>query len=138
MLETLKRREAWVAMGLAAAITALAFVGASSAQRPLAEGLQPYAPTRIEWLALELNAMARDELATDHPWSTAFARAADPNTITVWVRYQPWADRELINKAVDNAKRLARGYADGHGWSWVRVAEDVKMYPKVPARPQSP
>ena len=67
-------------------------------------------------------------MTEDRQYSKHFTHSfGDPDTVIVFVRYQPTADRELVNLVVNNAKELAELYAKNRGWSWVNVREDVQM-----------
>jgi len=92
-------------------------------------GAQPYVPTKIQWLCLDLNAESADELTDESKYSKHFTySAADPNTVIVFVRYLPDMDRELLNTVVNNAKEIVRLKSRSYGWEdWVKVSEDVKM-----------
>ena len=75
-----------------------------------------------------LNAEGKEELSDDSGYSKHFTyKGTDPNTVMIFVRYLPHADRELLNLVVNNAKQLVQTKAARRGWSWVRVGEDVLM-----------
>ena len=77
---------------LAGAFLCLAFQDAIAQQAPSRPGLQPYTPTRIEWLALLLQAQLRQDATVDSPFSLNVVNS-DHETILIFVRYQPNTDR---------------------------------------------
>lgn len=90
-------------------------------------GLQPYTPTRIEWLALTLNDALQRELNLHSQYSMSII-AADHETLLIFVRYLPDVDRELMNMAIENAKEVIMIHAKSYGWGkWVKTKERVEM-----------
>lgn len=112
---------------LAGALLGLAFQGAIAQQAPGRPGLQPYTPNRIEWLALMLQAQLRQDATADSPFSLNVVNS-DHETIFIFVRYQPNADREIMNMAVDTAREVTQITAKSYGWSsWVKIKERIEM-----------
>jgi hypothetical protein len=90
--------------------------------------MQPYVPTRLEWLALELNATSRVDLSLDSKYGMSFIDHDSEDTILIFVRYLPTVDREIMNKSIDNAKKSISKMAESRGWSsWLKVKESVEM-----------
>lgn len=93
------------------------------------EGSMPYSPSRLEWLALELNASYRADLALDRGYMMDFLPIERENTILIAVGYMSSVDRELMNKAIGQAKKLIATRAKSKGWSsWLEIKEDIKMF----------
>jgi hypothetical protein len=101
---------------------------ASRGQSPaLTEGAKPYTPSRLEWLALSMEAQSRVELSSDS-FSIDFTALEKENAILIFVRYLPNAHRELMNLRIENNKELINTIAKNMGWSaWLKIREDVKM-----------
>lgn len=96
-------------------------------QGPSRPGLQSYTPNRIEWLALILEAQLRQDATVDSPFSLHVVNS-DHETILIFVRYQPNADREIMNMAVDTAREVTQMTAKSYGWSsWVKIKERIEM-----------
>ena len=88
------------------------------------KGAQPYTPTRIEWLCLDLNAESKAELTEEPGYSKHFTYSGDdPNTIILFVRYRRTTDRELVNVVVNNARRLVEIKVKNRDWTWVKIRE---------------
>lgn len=93
------------------------------------EGSAAYAPTKVEWLELELNAVARQEMTTLNNFSLSYVNTHDEETITIYVHHTRKADRELITLAVDGARKLIELRAKHHGWDgWLKIKEKIVMY----------
>lgn len=117
-----------VRMAVVISVVAAASAGAAiAAQIRQPEGSQRYTPTRVEWLCVEYNAMARQELEGDNRfWRHATFRGTDPNTVVISIGYLPGTDRDLLELAVKNAREEILALAQVRGWQWVKVAEDIK------------
>jgi hypothetical protein len=97
---------------------------ASESDKP---GLAPYVPMRIEWLALVTNSIVRQELSAESPFSLGVVEA-DHETLVIFVLYRPTVNRESLNKAIDNARKIIMKTAKGYGWDkWVKIREKVEM-----------
>jgi hypothetical protein len=92
---------------------------------PAKPGLEPYAPTRVEWLALWVNSQVRSEPTRENPFDLRVVNS-DHETILIYVRYEPTVNRRVMNMAIDTTRKVIAVTAKGYGWeSWVRVKEDV-------------
>ncbi len=101
-----------------------------SENRPtkLPAGAQPYTPSRLEWLALELNAEQRIELSEESGFAMTFVPVENENAILIFVRYLENVNREIMNTNIDTARKVISMKAKSHGWdSWLKVKEDVQM-----------
>ena len=91
------------------------------------EGLKPYTPTRLEWLALDYNARLRVELSESSGFSMGFVDVKG-DTILIYVRYFLSVNRETMNMAINGAREVISMDAKSRGWSsWLKMKEDVKM-----------
>lgn len=89
-------------------------------------GLQPYHPTRIEWLSLVLNSQLRQDATTDSPFSLNIVNS-DHETILIFVRYHPSVSREIMNMAIETAREVTSITAKSYGWDkWVKIKERVE------------
>jgi hypothetical protein len=95
--------------------------------RVLHEGLQPYVPSRLEWLALEMNSTMRVDLSESNGFAMDFVESEE-DTILIYVTYLPGVRREVMNRSVETAKKIIRRESDVRGWSsWLKVQERVVM-----------
>ena len=69
-------------------------VGAQSS--PAKPGLEPYTPTRVEWLALWVNSQVRLEATRESPFALNVVNS-DHETLVIYVRYQPIVNRRVMN-----------------------------------------
>jgi hypothetical protein len=98
-------------------------------QAPLQPGRIPYTPTRIEWLALVLNAELREPMSAEHPYSLAIV-AADHETLAILVRHQPNVNREAMTRSLAAARTAILSRARRYGWdTWVKIQELVEPEP---------
>jgi hypothetical protein len=112
---------------LAGVIFCSVFHSAIAQQMQGRPGFQPYTPTRIEWLALSLQSNLRQDATVDSPFSLNVVNS-DHETILILVRYQPNADREIMNMSVETAREVTQITAKSYGWnSWVKIKERVEM-----------
>jgi hypothetical protein len=96
--------------------------------RPTLEGNRPYTPTRLEWLAVELNAESRVDLSESTGYMMQFIPIGSANTIMIYVKYLPSVNREVMNMAIDTARKVIAIETKSRGWSsWLKVTERVEM-----------
>jgi hypothetical protein len=99
-----------------------------SAQNRITEGARPYTPSRLQWLAVYMQAAARKDISVADGYSIGFAGLESENTILIYVRYLPSVNREIMNGAIETARMIIDGRAKAEGWSsWLKIREDVKM-----------
>ena len=111
-------------LGLAFAISLASAQGQSTEQRP---GLQPYTPTRIEWLALLCNDQLRQDATTESPFTLSVVQS-DHETLLIFVRYGANTDRQIMNLSIDTARKVIATTAKSYGWDrWVKVRESVEL-----------
>lgn len=115
-------------------IIAVAFIllldlspGWAQQQRRLSPGAESYTPSRIEWLWLHLQASNSTQISSDNFFSVDYVHNNN-DTITIFVRYLPQADRSILNARIESVKKIAQMTAKSYGWdSWVKFVEDVKI-----------
>jgi hypothetical protein len=100
--------------------------GQQTSDRP---GLTPYTPTKIEWLALAVNSQLQQDSNADRPFYLSVVQS-DHETLLIFVRCSPTVNREIMNSAIDTARKVIMITAKGYGWDkWVKILERVEMYP---------
>ena len=93
-------------------------------------GMIPYTPSRVEWLALDLEASYHQDFGRDSDYSLHYL-PKPPNTILVFVHYKSETSAEAVDKAIDTAKQLVNQDASAHRWSsWVKVEVQRKLIKK--------
>ncbi|MDM0018174.1 hypothetical protein [Variovorax saccharolyticus] len=101
---------------------------AAHSQAGSAPGLQPYTPTRIEWLEVVCNGQLRAERTSERPYSLSIVQS-DHETLLIFVRYVPsmsGTDRTNMNRDIDTAREVIKITAKSFGWDkWLKVKEDV-------------
>ncbi len=103
------------------------FVTTGRARSKLPPGFEPYVPTRMEWLVLELSVANRHERASLDDYALEFV-GKDAGTVLMVVRYDKNVNRQAMNKAVELAKKDADQTIRTHGWEdWAKIEEDVHM-----------
>ena len=93
-------------------------------------GMTPYTPTRLEWLALDLEASYHEDIGRNSDYSLHYL-PKPPNTVLIFVHYKSEASAETVNHAIDAAKEVVYQDASSHGWrSWVKVEVQRKLIQK--------
>src|SRR5215467_7333194 len=93
-------------------------------------GMTPYTPTRLEWLALDLEASYHEDIGQNSVYSLHYL-PKPPNTVLIFVHYKSEASADAVNHAIDAAKEVAYQDASSHGWrSWVKVEVQRKLIQK--------
>ena len=96
--------------------------------RPPLEGNRPYTPTRLEWLAVELNAQLRVDLSESTGYMMQFIPVGNADTIMIYVTYLPSVNRDAMNITINNAKEVMAIETRSRGWSsWLKVTERIVM-----------
>jgi hypothetical protein len=99
----------------------------ANAQKVAHPGLQPFIPTRIDWLVTDLQASLRYESIGQDGFLLQIT-AEDSETISIYVRYLPTVNREAMNTTIEAAKHVINVNAKSRGWlGWLKVREDVQM-----------
>jgi len=109
------------------ALLGLASSGVLSAQRTSHPGSEPFTPTRMDWLIVELQACCRHDGLSVEGFDLQFTNP-DPETVLIYVTYLPTVDRAAMSVTIDSVKRVVDIKARSYGWqNWVKVREDVHM-----------
>lgn len=82
----------------------------------ISEGSLPYTPTRLEWLALDLNAGI--PISPIRYYTTTKA-----NTIAVNVFYDSTITLKERQELMNYAKKSIRNEANVRGWTWLKLEE---------------
>ncbi len=117
---------------IATMVISLLFVTALAARaeqvKSLKEGMKPYTPTRLEWLAVELNAMYRYEMNDLKGFMLTFIVLMDENTILIPVQHSMKTDRQAMNIGIDAVRYAVNKTAKSKGWdSWLKIKEEIKL-----------
>jgi hypothetical protein len=111
-----------------AGIGAFALAQSRTSQR---EGAKPFTPTRLEWMAVELNAQMRTDATAENPFQMTFVPVENEDAILIYVTYLPSVDREIMNQAVETARQVIAINSKSRGWnSWMNVKERIEMSSK--------
>ena len=115
------------AYGTLLVLACAAFVWAQEQSAKL-EGWKPYAPSRLQWLAVELNAGLRVPLSLEDGYSMDFVPIANEDAILIYVKYLPSVNREFMNMSINTAREVISMKSKSYGWSsWLKVKEKVQM-----------
>lgn len=124
------RRIVVLCAAVAGFVAALATLHSRAAPVPPEPGMLPYTPTRVEWLALELEASYRQDFSNDSDYSVHYL-AKPPNTILIFVHYRNETSAAKVDSGIDAAKQIVRQTASAHNWSsWVKVEVSRKLVKK--------
>ena len=88
------------------------------------EGSKAYIPSRLEWLAVDLNASLRVSFSNENKYYMGFAHGQD-DSIIIYIRYMPDVNRELMNKTIDSTKEIIKMRLESHKWTSIKIKEDV-------------
>jgi hypothetical protein len=91
------------------------------------QGSQPYTPTRLEWLAVALNAADRTDPSPDKLYELFYMQNELEDAIIINVFYHPAVNREIMNADIIGAQKVIKAYIEAYGWDWVRIRENVQM-----------
>ena len=123
----MKRSRSTVLAVAFGAVLGLTSSGVFSAQRASHPGAEPFTPTRMDWLIVELQACCRHDGLSVDGFDLQFTNP-DPETVLIYVTYLSTVDREAMNVTIDSMKRVIDIKAKGYGWqNWVNVKEDVHL-----------
>src|SRR5215472_18374468 len=70
---------------------------------PAQPGMMPYTPTRLEWLAVDLEASYHQDFSRDTPYSLHYL-PKPPNTVLIYVHYTNETSTSALETAIDAAK----------------------------------
>src|SRR5262249_61848142 len=94
---------------------------------PAQPGMMPYTPTRLEWLAVDLEASYHQDFGRDSTYSLHYL-PKPPNTVLIYVHYTSETPAGTLKIAMDAAKQQVNQDASSHGWSsWVTIADQGNL-----------
>ena len=90
------------------------------------EGIEPYTPTRLEWLALELGSDGGAQPSTSSDFSLDFIPDHVQDSILIVAQYMPTVDHDVMRISIDSARRIIAIKAKSYNWdSWLGVNERI-------------
>ena len=128
-LESRARRSRWVAVVMMAGCASLIAMGqAPAGAGDVAEMNKPYTPTRLQWLAVELNALLNpyNGLANVNTsgYSITFVPVKEKPELLIWIQTSPGVNHANMKVSVESSRRIATSMIERYGWSkWVTVRE---------------
>ena len=90
------------------------------------EGYKEYTPSRLEWLAVEMNANHRVTLMVEN-YLMNFVPLENSDSILIYVRYLRNVNRQTMNMSIDSARKVIDMLAKHRGWHWLNVKEDIQL-----------
>jgi hypothetical protein len=97
----------------------------ATADRP---GDAPYAPTKLEWAALELQASYGSTTWTsESPVIINYIALSDGATVDCVLQYTPDVSAEVVKTNRDVAQVVFNKYAASRGWSWLRLRFEERI-----------
>ena len=104
------------------------FALAQQTDKEVAEGGKPYIPSRLEWMALEMNANFLIDDYSVNNFSLYIYPLHYQDTIVICVRYSPSVNLKAMNYKIDNARKAFNArYITKMGWTWLKLNEDIDM-----------
>lgn len=93
---------------------------------PTLPGSLPFTPTRLDWLAVELNAFARIQTLATERFTLMFTPRPTDDTIVIYVRYLPDVNQNDMRSSIREARNIISIITRRRGWDgWVNIIEDV-------------
>jgi hypothetical protein len=113
-----------VTITIMATLAVLAVGCGRAASTSASPGLEPYTPTKLEWLQVE----AQTELAENAPCYTVNLTKRGPDTMVVVVAYKRCMTEEGARVVTVQDVEAVRMMARAHGWDgWVKIEKDVHL-----------
>ena len=92
-----------------------------------APGFEQYIPTRLEWFALQLNALFRRDNITQDKFSIYYAPGINGESIHMRVNYFHDVDKAIMDEWIKTSKAAVLTMIENYGWSsWIKVEVDVE------------
>lgn len=106
--------------------TCLGAMAQTAAQPGGAPGLSPYVPTKLEWLALYLNATeGRHDFERDGFDIGFFEKGSD--TVVIDCFYSRDVDRAIMNLTLNGIRKRIKMHIEARNWKWVRIEESIRL-----------
>lgn len=97
----------------------------STNERP---GDVAYAPTKLEWAALELQAQAGNtNWTSETPVTVTFIDSGDGRTVRCVLQYTPEVPAAVVKINRDASQKVFDIYANSRGWPWLRLQFDERV-----------
>ncbi len=111
-------------------LAAVTFVLAQDLRDKL-EGWKPYTPTRLEWLAVDLNATRGVRLTLEEGFAVRFDPIEKEDCILISVLHFPTVNRKAMNTEIEWSRKIILTTAKRYGWDkWLKIKEDIQMVNK--------
>ena len=105
----------------------------SQQTQEIKECMKPYTPNRLEWLALESNAICRTDMLDAEGYYLAFIPIEKDGAILIYVKYTKNTNRAAMNIGIDSARKVLQINAKSRGWdSWLQIKEQIDLQPDSP------
>jgi hypothetical protein len=118
----------YVAVALTAA-TVSVFTYSYARPQLTSPGLEPFTPTRIDWLVTDLQAALREDSYDRYGYVLDITNS-DPETIVILVGYRPNVNQREMKGSIDSAKIIINQTTKRYGWdNWIKIREDVQPLP---------
>ena len=107
----------------------------SQQTQKIKECMKPYTPNRLEWLALESNAIVRTDTLDEQGYYLVFIPIEKDSTILIYVKYTTNTNRAAMNIGIDAARKVLQINAKSRGWdSWLQIKEQIDLQSDSPSR----
>lgn len=121
----MKRLTALFVGFLAGAMTVICSTYGQKNESPL---MAPYTPTRLEWLAVDLESRFKSGPDWNAPVSGVDYTAIAPDTILVSVMYTANAPAGAVDAVVKQSEEFVKKDALSYGWSkWLKIRVERKQ-----------
>jgi hypothetical protein len=100
-----------------------------SAAAPTRPGDALYAPTKLEWAALELQANFGREWTRDDHVAVSYMQEADGKTVRCVLQYTPDVSARALRTSRDVVQVIFDKYQARRGWPWLRLAFEEQPLP---------
>ena len=85
-------------------------------------GTAKYTPTRIDWLAVFVNAVLPKPTLYKNGVEISLFPYAENDTIEIFVRYYDYIAKEILETIVNETKDVIMKIAESYNWdSWVKI-----------------
>lgn len=115
-----------------AIVSVLAFIAGTiwspgaPAQNESHPGSEPYAPRKLEWIALQMNAICgKKGNATSMSYDVSFVPDFANDALIIDVSHGPRANRTEMIEYLNLMRDLTNMKAEQLGWDWLKVKEKV-------------
>ena len=93
----------------------------------LSKGQQPYTPSRVEWLALQLNSKNQITCPRLNGIILLYLAIPEEDLLRVAVSHPKDAEQSIVREVVESGKHIASAEAQIYGWdSWIKIEEFVQ------------